>query len=272
MSGNNQPGLPSTSLNYLLEDAIRLQNNRHYRNDKQLFFIEGVKNFNEAIDNKFTIERILYSEQLLKSVIARKHVRQLRRRGITTVKLSPEQFRRISNAKKVSGVAAVCKQRWSKLETSSPNLGLCWNVMGSVNSPGNFGTLIRSSESIGCAGFILLDRDVDPYMPSTVRSTMGAVFRQRFIRTNLAKLRKWIQKNQCEIIGASPDGIKELHHFNFRNTRLLMLGEERKGLTEAERNMCDHLVRIPMVGHSDSLNLAVAGSLFMYEVFRNKKY
>jgi TrmH family RNA methyltransferase len=70
------------------------------------------------------------------------------------------------------------------------------------------------------------------------------------------------------VIGASPDGPAELHRFAYPRPTVLVLGEERRGLTAAQRDLCSDLVRIPMVGTADSLNLAVAGSLLLYEIYR----
>ena len=272
MSGNNLNGQSEIRFNNIVEEVSKLQNSKKYRQRKKVFFAEGVKNFVEAVDNSFDIELILYSKKLLTSALARKFVRQKRRQGVPGVNLSPEQFRTISKTERASGISAIIKERWASIDSLNSNKGLCWNVLGMVNSPGNFGTLIRSSEAASCAGFILLDDFVDPYAPVTIRASTGAMFRQNFIRTDIRRLRSWMKKHPCEMVGASPDGEKSLHTFDFKRTRLLMLGEERQGLTKEQREMCRHLVRIPMTGRSDSLNLGVAGSLFMYEIFRNRSH
>ncbi len=274
MSSKYKSGHLWKSVNKTLNEIKKLQTNRSYRDAQNTFFVEGVRNFVQTVDNNFDIVVIAYSERLLTAPVARKLVRQLRREGVRTVRLKPEEFRKISKANRASGIGAIVRQKWTRLETTSPDSGLCWVVLGRVRSPGNFGTLIRTSEAVGGAGFILLDKRVDPYTPITVRATMGALFRQRFVRTTIPSLQQWIRTHNCQVIGASPDGTADFHHFPFPQTNLLFLGEERQGLTQQERNLCDHLVRIPMVGTADSLNLGVAGSLLMYEVYRstNDKY
>jgi TrmH family RNA methyltransferase len=128
--------------------------------------------------------------------------------------------------------------------------------------------LIRTSEAIGGAGFILVGPQIDPFEPAVVRSTMGALFRQTLIRTNERSLRNWVRRHRCRVIGASPDGSADLHRFHFPHSTIVALGEERHGLTPLQRDLCSDLVRIPMVGAADSLNLGVAGSLLLYEVYR----
>jgi RNA methyltransferase, TrmH family len=165
-------------------------------------------------------------------------------------------------------VGAIVAHRWSPLHGTSPRAGLCWVVLEAVRSEGNLGSLIRTSEAIGGAGFILVGARIDPFDPAVVRASMGALFRQTFIRTNNVSLRNWVRRHRCRVVGASPDGSAEFHRFDYPGPTILVLGEERRGLTPFLRDLCSDLVRIPMVGAADSLNLAVAGSLLLYEVYR----
>ena len=261
---------PWKSVNLTLDEIGKLQHDKQYRDKSQRFFIEGVRNFVKIVDNKFSIAVIVYNKRLLTAPLARKLVRQQRRAGVPTLNVSPENFRSISQAQHASGVAAIVHQRWTQLSETSLKAGLCWIVLGKVRSTGNFGTLIRTSEAVGGAGFILLNRSVDPYAPTTIRASMGGIFQQQFIKTNPQILKAWIEENNGQVVGASPDGCHDFHQFDYAQTRFLFLGEERKGLTQQQRIFCDHLVRIPMASNADSLNLGVAGSLLMYELYRAK--
>lgn len=253
-----------------LTQVEKLQCNRAHRNASGLFYIEGVRNFVKAIDNNFDISAIVFSEKLLTAPLARKLVRRSRRAGVPCISVTPEQFRRVSQTERASGVGAIAHQRWLKLHDILPQAGLCWVVLETVRSPGNLGSLIRTSEAVGGAGFIFIGTSVDPFDPDVVRASMGSLFNQKFVRTNLSALRHWLRHHDCSSIGASPDAIADFHQFNYPASTLLFLGEERQGLTPQQRDLCQHLVRIPMVGAVDSLNLAVAGSLLMYEIYKSK--
>ncbi|MDJ1185381.1 TrmH family RNA methyltransferase [Roseofilum casamattae] len=270
MANNDTIGRPSPRVTQTLAAIKRLQRDRTHRDTQGTFFIEGVRNFIRVADCDLKIETILYSENLLIAPLARKLVRQLRRSGTPTVRVSPEQFRSISQTDRASGIGAIVKQHWLPLESTTPQAGLCWIVLDRIRSPGNFGTLIRTLEAVGGAGFILLDRSVDPFAPDTVRASMGALFHQKFIRTNSRLLQSWIQQHRGRTIGASPEGRQSFHQCHYPQATLLCLGEERKGLSDRQRAICDDLVSIPMVGQADSLNVAVAGSLLIYEVFRSR--
>ena len=270
MANNTTIGHSSSSVSKILAAIKQLQRDRNYRDTQGTFFIEGVRNFIRVADCHLEIETILYSEKLLIAPLARKLVRQFRRSGTPTVRVSPEQFRSISQTDRASGIGAIVKQHWLPLKSTTPHAGLCWIVLDRIRSPGNLGTLIRTLEAVGGAGFILLDRSVDPFAPDTVRASMGALFHQKFIRTHSRLLQSWIQEHRGRTIGASPEGTQSFHQCHYPQATLLCLGEERKGLSDRQRTMCDDLVSIPMVGQADSLNVAVAGSLLIYEVFRSR--
>jgi len=247
----------------------KLQDERRYRDQHRVFFVEGVRNFVTAMDEGHSIEALLYSEKLLTAPLARKLVRQSKRAGVPFARVSPEEFRSISRAERASGVAAILRQRIKTLEQVRLDPYSCWTVLSHVRSLGNFGTLVRTSAAIGATGFILLGPQIDPYEPVVVRATMGALFKQTLVRTSVERLRRWIETHQPTVVGASPDGVVEYDQVRYTRPTVLLLGNERSGMTEEERSLCQQIVRIPMVGGMDSLNLSVAGSLLLYAVFRS---
>ena len=247
----------------------RLQRDRGYRDSRGLFFIEGVRNFIEALDDRFSVDTLLYSEKLLIHPLARKLVRRLKRAGVPFARVTPEQFRRVSKTERASGVAAILHQRVHTLDQIKLTDHPYWTALSHVRSSGNFGTLLRTSAATGADGFILLGASIDAFDPAVVRATMGALFKQTIVRTTAEQLRRWVGMNNIQVIGASPDGTDDYRQVSYTRPALLMLGGERKGLTDVQRSICNRIVRIPMVEGMDSLNVAVAGSLLMYEVFRS---
>jgi TrmH family RNA methyltransferase len=265
-----------TSINYRqLEFAPvqakikRLQSDRRYRDDKELFFAEGIRNFVEAVDHKYPIDVIIYSEKLLTSPIGRKLTRQLKRSGTPFARVSPEQFRAVSQTERASGIAAIFRQQILKLDEIKPNDHLCWIALSHIRSLGNLGTLIRTSAATGAGGFIFIGEQIDPFDPSVVRATMGALFKQKIARARAEQFHEWVKSRKLQVIGASPNGSINYDEVCYTPPTVLLLGNERKGLTSDERQICQKLVRIPMTEGTDSLNVAVAGSLLLYEVFRS---
>jgi TrmH family RNA methyltransferase len=268
MAGEQTPGQHSLAVAPTLTHVARLQRDRHYRDTHGRFFIEGVRNFVAAVDHCSTVDVLLYSERLLTSPVARKLVRRLKRAGVPFARVSPEQFRAISRAERASGVGAVLRQNIQDLPHVTPGDSPCWIALNQVRAPGNVGTLVRTSAAIGGAGFILLGDGIDPFDPVVVRASMGGFFRQTFVRASAAQLRQWVHQHKLLVVGASPDGMVEYDQVRYARPTVLVLGEERGGLTADQRALCQQIVRIPMVAGADSLNLGVAGSLLMYAVVR----
>src|SRR5262249_29360539 len=167
-----------------------------------------------------------------------------------------------------SGVGAVLHQNIQKLPHIRPGDSSCWIVLNQVRAPGNFGTLVRTSAAIGGAGFILLGDSIDPFDPAVVRASMGGFFRPTFVRASAGQLRKWLHQHGLLVVGPSPEGTLEYDQVRYTHPTVLVLGEERGGLTADQRALCQQFVRIPMVAGADSLNLGVAGSLLRYAVVR----
>lgn len=256
----------------VLTRVNKLQADRRYRDAQKLFFAEGIRNFIEAVDHNYPIDTIIYSEKLLVSPVARKLVRQLKRKGRPFARASPEQFRTISRTERASGIVAIFRQDIKTLQQIIPESHICWTVLDNIRSLGNFGTLVRTSAAIGAGGFILLGELIDPFDPAVVRAIMGSLFKQTIIHITERQLQHWVNSYKLSVVGASPSGAVDYDQVRFSTPTVLLLGNERSGLTADQQALCNRLVRIPMVAGIDSLNVAVAGSLLLYEAFRSSKH
>ena len=265
-----KPTYPSslriTSRNHPSLRAIRALQDREHRTRSGLFPLEGVRSLAQAVEHRTPIEELVIAPELLRSPFGQKLVRRLIRAGTRCCEVPGEVLHSLSRTDDPQGVLAVARQEWLPVEAADPHEGLCWIAVSGVQSAGNFGSLIRTSDAVGAAGFMLLGENADPYDPACVRATMGAVFAQRFVRTDLSALRNWKRRHGVSLIGSSPSGEVSYREAAYPEPLVLFLGSERKGLSEPELAACDRLVQIPMVGRSDSLNVAVAAGVLLYEI------
>jgi RNA methyltransferase, TrmH family len=241
---------------------------RRVRDASGCIFVEGIRNFITALDHGWSVQTIVYSERLLIAPVARKWVRRLKRADTPYCRVTPEQFRSISGAQRASGIGAILRQKIVGLDQVSVRDRACWMAVGEIRTAGNLGTLMRTAYAAGAAGFFFLGDVTDVFHPLAVRASMGAIFGLPLVRTNVTNLRRWTQRHGVQVIGASPDGDVPFNRTHYDARVLLMIGEERRGLTAEQRTLCDQLVHIPMHDNLDSLNAAVAGSLLLYEVLR----
>lgn len=169
------------------------------------------------------------------------------------------------------GIAAVGHQRWTQLEDVHLKAGDTWIALDSVQDPGNLGTILRTSDAAGCRGVILMDQSTDPYDPGAIRASMGAIFSQPVVKTTYADFAHWKREHQSIVVGTSDKAPQDYHEFKYPSALVVLMGSERQGLLEQHLAICDAVVSIPMRGTSDSLNLAVATGLMIYEIFNQRR-
>ncbi len=235
------------------------------------FFVTGLRFIIQAHQQGAHIESLFVSPPLLVSVPGQRLVRKLRMAGTPVYEVPPEVLHSISLVDDPQGLGAVIRQQWQTLDTLRPGKELCWLALDTVQSPGNLGTILRSCDAVGCAGVILLGEATDPYEPCAVRASMGACFAQKFIRATPADFLAWKQKHKCTLVGTSPHTGEDYQQAAYPAPVVLFMGSERKGLSSELQDLCDGMVKIPMVGTSDSLNLAIATSVLLYEVFNQRR-
>jgi TrmH family RNA methyltransferase len=252
--------------------VLRLVRSREERQRTGLFYTEGMRFISLALSNRFTkFETVVVSPDLLTHPYGRKLLHILDAQGAPVLEVTPNVFRALSIAEEPQGIGAVLRQRWERMDRARPDIGLCWLALDTVRSPGNLGTLLRTMDAVGGAGLILLGDAVDPYAPDVIRATMGALFTQRFVRTNETEFARWRARHGVTLIGTSPRAADDYTALYYPERLVLWMGGERQGLSGEQMARCDRVVRIPMVGQSDSLNLAIATSVLLYQVFNQRR-
>ena len=252
--------------------AIRALSRRKNRRETGLFFAEGIRLVGEAVQTGADIETLVVAPELLRSDFGQDMVRRAEQEGVETLNVSSAVFQTLSMKDGPQGIGAVVRQRWTALDEvsvddSAPGKTLGWVVLEDVGNPGNLGSILRTSEAVGGSGVILLGDTADPYDPASVRGSMGSIFTQQVVRTSLESLIDWQNETDLPMVGASDAATVDYRDADYAPPILLCLGSEQHGLSETQRDACDQVVRIPMVGRADSLNLAVAAGVLLYDVF-----
>lgn len=260
---NQHPAPPHPVL-----DRIHTLRLRRFRDKTRLHIVEGLRGVLHALEARVPIDALIYSETLCYHPIAQKRVRLAKRAGVRVVRVTPEQFRSVSQTPRASGLAAILRQHWTPLADVDARRGLCWLAVSQIRSPGNLGTILRTAEAVGAAGLFVLGNDCDPFDPEVVRASMGGIFRLAMVRTTPSEFGEWADVVGARVLAMTPMGESSYDDVPVDPPVVLMLGEERNGLTEAEYAVCTHRVRIPIVGRADSLNVGVAAGVMLYEVLR----
>jgi TrmH family RNA methyltransferase len=249
---------------------IRALQHRSERDREGLFVIEGLRFLNFALEKNLPIEHLVYAPADLRHPLARTLVSDLVDRA-PSVATRSEILLGLANREDPQGIIAVTRQFTQPLAMSTPSAGLCWIAVDTIQSPGNLGTLLRTAECVGAAGLIMVGDEVDPYDSGCVRGSMGAIFHQRLVRSSFDELETWAHRHRAMIVGTSPNAKRDYHRVRYDRPVILYLGSEKRGMAEERQSRCDLMVKIPMVGRSDSLNVGVAGSVMLYELFNQKR-
>ena len=244
---------------------------RKAREQSGLFYVEGIRIVAEAIQTDADIQEVVVAPGLLTSQFGREVVAEGRRAGVTCLEVTDQVFRSISAKDGPQGLGAVVRQRWTALDEIQPDDAPWWVALSDVQSPGNLGAILRTSDAVGCSGAILVGQTTDPFDPGAVRASMGAIFSQRVVRATLGELQAWKAAHGYAMVGTSDAADVDYQAPDYPSRLVVFMGGEQHGLSRQEQAACDEMVRIPMVGRSDSLNLAVATGVVLYEVFNQRR-
>ena len=245
---------------------IRALRQRKERERTGQFFIEGVRLVGEAVQMGADVEVLVVAPDLLDSPFARELVSQQIAARTRIIEVSADVFTELSQKDGPQGLAAVARQRWVPLADIWLGPPPGWVALMEPADPGNLGTILRTADAVGVAGVILLGAATDPYDPAALRASMGAIFAVQLARASFAEFATWKYDRGAFLVGASDKAATDYQAITYPQPLVLLMGSERQGLSPAQQALCDLMVSLPMRGRSDSLNLAVATSVLLYEM------
>ena len=143
-------------------------------------------------------------------------------------------------------------------------------IAESIEKPGNLGTILRSSDAAGVDALIVCDRCTDIHNPNVVRASVGTLFTLPVVETTSDELLSWLRAHQIKTVAATPAAENKFTESSLKGPLAVLVGSEQYGLTERWLNEADTCVSIPMQGRADSLNVATATTLLLYEALRQR--
>jgi TrmH family RNA methyltransferase len=231
--------------------------------------LEGSGSIGHAMAASTPIEAVFVCLPLLRGEAEGISLR-LRTAGVPAFGVSERLYLRMVNRDGPDGVAAIARLHSSTLDGLPVVDSTTVVIANGLELLGNLGTLIRSADAAGAAAVILTDSRVAASHPLVVRASMGTVFSMPTVEATSAEAIDWLRRHRFQIVAAHPDADTSYRSVNYRGRVAVVLGSERKGLAAVWRDAADQLVAIPMQGAADSLNVAVAGALILYEVLHHR--
>ncbi len=259
-----------TSLaNPIIKD-IKALSQKKSRDESRTFLAEGLKLVIDALDRGWTIRTLVYAKAGKGKPLVEKVAARTVAAGGLVLEVSEKVMSSITRRDNPQMVAAVFEQRWTPLKDIQPKGSETWIALDRVRDPGNLGTIVRTADAAGASGVILVGDCTDPFSMETVRATMGSMFALPLVKTTPADFLKWKKSVDARLVATHLAGAVDYRTIDYRSKPvILMMGNEQSGLPDELAQAADKLARIPQVGMADSLNLAVATGVMLFEVRRH---
>lgn len=239
------------------------------RAETGLFLAEGARAAREASDLGVWPDTMLYAESALERGPVRALISDAERAGVKLIETNEAILAQIAKRDNPQTVIGAYRQRLWPLDTLD---GEPIVALEGIRDPGNLGTILRTVDSVGAGGVVLIGESCDPFSVEAVRASMGSLFATRLARASFEELMRFKKARGATLIGASLKGAGLDADRALGARTILLMGNEQSGLPPEMEAACDLLVKLPMRGRADSLNLAVATAVMLYDLWRRRGY
>jgi RNA methyltransferase, TrmH family len=256
-------------------DNSLLRQARAVRDGKidELVFVEGLRLAEEAVRSQLKIEAAIVSDQLAQKEKAANLITELGQVSDRLALVSEKLLESISYTKTPQGIVLLAsrpetsRQHFTSTQSESPLIV----VMHRINNPVNVGAILRTAEAAGATGAIATKNTSDPLSPKSLRGAMGSAFRLPiWLGPTYEEALSWCAEHKIKTICADLDASSAYDDVDWSGPAALILGPESSGLSAAEIANANTAVKIPMQGLAESLNVAVAAGILLYEAARQR--
>lgn len=247
---------------------LKIKKNREQYNQ---FIIEGVHLIEESIKNNIQIDFIVYGDSFLENEYNKELISLLIKKDIIIYNVSDQLFKIITDTETPQGILGVVKKPYFIEHDilSQPKSNIV--ILDRIQDPGNMGTILRTADAAGIDGVIIIKGSVDVYLPKTIRSAVGSIFRiPIFHMDDPIDVIKLLKKYNKKMIATSPSAKNFYYDLPLAEDIAMIIGNEANGVSKAFLENVDHVVKIPMLRDTESLNASIAASIMMYEIVRQK--
>jgi len=241
-----------------------LQNSRRARRASQAFVVEGVRLFEEAVTASWDVLLVLYTEAVGER--GQQIIQKCAKPDVLIEEVSPQVMRAVSDTQTPQGVLAVLSMRSLSFQERLDFV----LITDGIRDPGNLGTILRTAASAGVNAVFLSPESVDPFAPKVVRAAMGAHFRIPIVDLLWCDIEKQIRGNDLRVFLAATENGDLFNQIDFKPPTGIIVGSEAEGHSQNAQELADGRVNIPMPGGGESLNVAIAAAILMYEIVRQR--
>jgi len=256
-------------------DNSLLRQARAVRDGKvdELIYVEGLRLAGEALRSGLIVEAVIYSDQIARKDSAAKFIEAVSAVAHRTASVSEKLLESISYTKTPQGIVVLAHRPDSSVQRFAEAVGPAslLVILHQINNPVNVGAILRTAEAAGVAGVIATKHTTDPFSPKALRGAMGSAFRLPIWRdTEYLEVIEWCHNRNIPTLCTDTSGETLYTTIDWTVSAALILGPESTGLHENELALAQKVVAIPMHGAVESLNVAVAAGIVLFEAARQR--
>jgi TrmH family RNA methyltransferase len=259
-----------TSLqNPRLKRLVRLRDRRQ-RDEDRAFLVEGYREVRRALEKKLALAELYYSPDWFLGENERALISEAAGAGAELFELSKDAFAKVAYRERPDGILAVAPQWRRTLADLALPVEPFILVVEAIEKPGNLGTILRSADAAGCDAVIVCDPVTDLFNPNVVRASTGVLFSVPCVVEDNAAVLAWLKAGGIRVVATTPAAAKSYTGVDLTGPMAIVMGSEQYGLSNFWLKNADESVRIPMAGQADSLNVAMAALITLFEAVRQR--
>ncbi len=243
---------------------------RKERDRLQLTVLEGYRELSRSMDAGVKLLDCFYCPEMFLGENEKALLERAARQGSELFETTPEVLAKLAYRDRPEGLIAVAQARRHTLESMPAKRDGLYLVAETIEKPGNLGSLLRSADAAGASGVIVCDKRTDIYNPNVIRASTGAIFSMPLAECSSEEAFKWLKANGISILSATPHATDVHSDADMKRGVAIVVGAEQYGLSQFWMDSSDMNVRIPMLGRMDSLNVATAATILLYEAARQR--
>jgi TrmH family RNA methyltransferase len=260
-----------TSLqNPRIKQLVKLRDRRP-RDEAGVFLVEGYREIRRALEKKVALREVYFAPDWYLGENEPALLAQAAAAGAELYELSKDAFAKVAYRERPDGLLAVAPQWQRRLDELALPAEPFLLVVEAIEKPGNLGTILRSADAAGCDAVIVCDPVTDIFNPNVVRASTGVLFSVPLVVAESAAVAAWLAERRIRAIATTPAAEKIYSAADLRGPLAVIMGSEQYGLSEFWLKRADLLVRIPMAGQADSLNVAMATIITLFEAVRQRR-
>jgi len=259
----------TSAVNPRIKEAVRIR--QRHTHEQNLLVIEGRRTIETALEAGVDIREVFFTDRFGSQSECRAILSRLGKKGSKIFAVADHVLTKITDTETPQGVAAVVSYEIYSLDNFPAQKSPLYAVAGGIQEPGNLGTIIRTADAAGAAAVIILEGTCDVFMPKVIRATAGSIFHIPIAQAAEGHFLKWLRRRKVLLAAASADAAMSLFDAKLTSPVAFVFGNEAHGVSKAIKDAADLSLKIPIYGKAESLNVATAAAVCLYEAARQRR-